>query len=138
MNQTDFTKQKRKDFYQTYREVWATNRNIRSRTDAVMAAINHPAPRFYVSSEEAYKEICRISRQQSFYVRSAIYQQMYRDIYDRCKPLIDKGISVKEAVDFVIEQQAPRFYITYSTALVQIHRHLETLKSKKQEEIVCK
>lgn len=81
------------------------------------AAIDSPAPRFYVSYNAASRAYNSMLKGLAV-SKNPIKAQMYDIIFHKVSALLDKNksLSLKEALNIVLESPAPSFFISYNSA----------------------
>lgn len=108
------------DLYSAYIDVLGCpNRPLLYR-DILEVAVKRPAKRFYISSSRAY-QVVRATMKGEKVLLSEERQRMFNDIIDRVKVELQKGICLRHAVECVIDQPAPEFYIKSSSAKILLH-----------------
>lgn len=108
------------DLYSAYIDVLrCPNRPLLYR-DILEVAVKRPAKRFYISSSRAY-QVVRATMKGEKVLLSEERQRMFNDIIDRVKVELQKGICLRHAVECVIDQPAPEFYIKSSSAKILLH-----------------
>ncbi len=108
----------------------------KARRAAAAFTIANGHPHYHVAHERAYRCVCHLlSAEQKKACNARTYrtseemglpkhrlrQQMWYEITSRVSALTDKGMSISEAIDHVLEHcRASRFFITPVTALTKI------------------
>ncbi len=111
----------------------------RARRAAVEFTVANGRPHYHVEHERAYRCVCRLmnahdkgsstartyrtyhSLDEMSLAKNRLRRQMWYEITQRVMALRDRGMSVSQAVDHVLEHcRASRFYITPATALTKI------------------
>lgn len=119
-----------KDLYALYKRIVFDAEEL-SCKDIVEEIYNSPAPRFYVcvkTAVEAVQAILkggRISRMLP--ERQRMYAEIFRRFLDRHEVFPEH--SVEEVVSFVIQQQAPSFYMTRGSLMRTISRHRRRIRN---------
>ena len=106
------------------------------RMAAVMFTIHHGHPHYHVDLERAYRCVCRQlkaeekaasnartydSHEENGLAEGRLRRQMWQEITQCVRTLLEQGMSVESAVEHVLEHcRASRFFITPSTALTKI------------------
>lgn len=114
-----------------YRALWSAytqalrNPDIRTRDEAIRAAINSPQPRYMVSEEKMTRAISRLLKGQTppFQPNGLHYKAMV-DIYDIAKQLLTlpsfKGMSISFITAYAINTPAPCLFMSYHRARLAI------------------
>lgn len=100
---------------------------------AVCAAIvQQPCRRFWVSPLRASIVVSNIIKGDDLSSMSANKREMYREIYCRYCELIvhNPGMSLYRAVATVVEQPAPKFYLTPGSAKIMISKARKEWRKK--------
>ena len=108
----------------------------KARRAAVQFTIANGHPHYHVDHERAYRCVCHLINADQKHAHNArsyrtgngaglpkrrLRQQMWYEITSRVSALTDKGMSISEAIDHVLEHcRASRFFITPVTALTKI------------------
>ena len=108
----------------------------RARRAAVVFTIANGHPHYHVDHERAYRCVCHLLRTdekkgagaRTFRThenigmpKSRLRQQMWYEITDRVRALLQQGMSVDSAIDHVLGHcRASRFFISPATALTKI------------------
>lgn len=101
---------------------------------AVQFTIDNGHPHYHVDFERAYRCVCHLLKDSEKAASNArtyriddgvpqtpLRQQMWQEITDRVRCLLQQGMSVQRAVEHVLEHcRASRFFISTSTALTKI------------------
>lgn len=104
-------------------------------TEVLTNVVNSPSKRFWVSSERASNIISEMCAGNNLSGMKLNKQLMFREIYRRVVQMKDmpryKNYRLSELVSIVIEQPAPKFYITPESAKIIIH-HIKKRECYKQ------
>ncbi|MEG1724103.1 MAG: hypothetical protein RR313_01785 [Anaerovoracaceae bacterium] len=117
---SDFTEQRNRDILSAYKKILATH-DVKLHKDAIRLTINSSAARFYVSAESAAKTLNRIRSGDNLSEIKQHRREMFNELYKRyleCKRTYefhDKSLSY--ICTFIVEEPAPKFYLTIATAL---------------------
>jgi len=87
-----------------------------------------PAKKFYVSEEQALRIVTRLYKGKDTYIKSREKVQMYHDILERVRDTIRPIDTLSLAIRRVIQQEAPRFYVTPETARIILYRLMNNRK----------
>lgn len=103
--------------------------------DILNIVVNSRAKRFWVSEERATAVICKMLKGESIDYMSPLRQEMYREI---CRRVIHRKslkpyMTTTEAVLMVVNEPAPKFYITPESANMIICK-LRKRKRKEQSQ----
>lgn len=86
---------------------------------AYQRTVMQPAPRFYITSKQAYQVVSKMIKGDFSEVDSMIptRKRMYYEIFDRTMEAIQKrgysGKSLHHIMPYIVIQPAPEFYMTY-------------------------
>ena len=108
----------------------------KARRAAAEFTVANGHPHYHVDHERAYRCVCHLINADQKHAHNArsyrtgngtglpkrrLRQQMWYEITSRVSALTDKGMSISEAIDHVLEHcRASRFFITPVTALTKI------------------
>lgn len=95
------------------------NTTINARVEEVLSrAVNHPSRRFWVSEERALRVVRAMERGTIPPCFNALKREMYGEIHRRVRRLsaIHPDWPLKRLVWVVVNQEAPRFYLSVSSA----------------------
>lgn len=121
----EINEERNNDLYNTYRKVLDAAKHI-NLDEITFITINSPAKRFYVSEDRATQVVCCVLKgTKKLSDMIPCRSEMYEEIIARYKILKESNpdSTIKELVGKVIEQPAPKFYITLGSAKVIIARH---------------
>lgn len=124
----EFHTERAADLMRAYREYISSCSRIRM-PDLYQAIANAPAKRFWVSAERATVVVKKLLNGENLGYMRPGKRQMFLEIYNRVGKLKEKlpAATIEVLCARVIEQPAPSFYITPSTAKIIING----LKKKK-------
>lgn len=110
-----------KDLMRAYKK--ALSESGGSAADVYRKVAEMPAQRFYVSEERAAIVISNIHKGRSIANMRANKREMYEEIYRRVLLLQKErpGDSIYDLTFEVVQQSAPKFYLTPESARVLIH-----------------
>lgn len=86
---------------------------------------NSPAKRFWITAVRAYRAILLIRKGKRIHEHPyPLREEMYNEINKRVSVVLDKnpGMSLKKAVSIVVEQPAPKFYMSPGRIKISIIR----------------
>lgn len=108
----------------------------KARRAAAEFTVANGHPHYHIDHERAYRCVCHLINADQKHAHNArsyrtgydaglpkrrLRQQMWYEITSRVSALTDKGMSISEAIDHVLEHcRASRFFITPVTALTKI------------------
>lgn len=81
-----------------------------------------PAKRFYVSDEQAVRIVTRLYNNKDVYIKSKEKVEMYEEILKRVRDTVEDYDPLSITIRRVIQNPAPRFYITPETARIILYR----------------
>lgn len=127
----EYTEERDKDLIRAYREQIALCRTIHL-PELLERTVNSPSSRFWVSEGRAAIVISEMIRGDKLEKMNSMKREMFLEIYGRVLNLQSElpTLSIAELVWKVINQPAPKFYITPGSAKVIIHK----IKKKWYEE----
>ena len=119
----DFTRQRNEDIMRAYREQLALADYI-VMPEIFRKVAESPAKRFWVSEERAAVEVSRMLVGKSFSRMRANKREMFKEIFRRYIALRDlhPRKSLPELVSIIVNQPAPRFYLTPRTVGEFVYR----------------
>lgn len=121
-----FINERNTDLFKAFRHIVATC-EINSQKEAIQKAINTPSLRFWVTPECATKAINRIRRGDDLAEMKPHRREMFFEIFHRYTIAKEKkeyrGKSVSYICSFLVEEPAPSFYLTASTAIKLYEAH---------------
>lgn len=127
------SKLKMEDFIDTVnavkKEYRMAGRSIQNRR-ALQIAVSKPAKRFYVSVEEAIRQINNIKRGNGLRFKSSIKAEMYSDIYKMYINEVLNGDDMEykyDLIERIVTSPAPKFYINAKNAEKQIRYYYNHL-----------
>ena len=99
--------------------------------------VNAPSKRFWVSAERAAIVISSMMRGDTLEAMRPTKREMFREIYRRVKILQEKHpeMSISEMVLQVVQEPAPKFYLTAGSAKVIIYRVRKQWFKKRSQEL---
>jgi hypothetical protein len=125
-SKSDFTRQRDRELYAHFMDILSESRGVTLGEMFAMAA-RRPASRFWVSETRAAIVIGAMMRGEDtalldnmYAERRAMYEELFRRVCARMEA--DPGLCMTRAVDEVVCEPAPRFYITDKSAKVIIYR----------------
>ena len=104
-------------------------------TDILIATVNSPSERFWVTEKRAFDIIVKIRNGDNLdWMKQENKKEMFFEINNRVSIEMQKHprISLKSAVENVIIQTAPKFYLTPKSAKVIIHKIKKKWRKKRQ------
>lgn len=112
-----------KDLFRVYREIISNVRRIDIYKVAEEVA-NHPAKCFYVSEARALNVIRKMMKGENLDKILPLRKEMYEEIYRRVKEMRAKHPNrpLRDIVETILCQPAPRFYLTKSSCLTILYR----------------
>lgn len=119
----DFTRQRNQDILRAYREQLAKASYI-VMPEIFQRVADSPASRFWVSEERAAVEVSRMLAGKPFSRMRKNKREMFEEIFRRFLALREQypGKSVYELTSIVVNQPAPKFYLTARTVGEFIYR----------------
>lgn len=95
--------------------------------EAVKAAVNSPASRYWVSPNYLYREILRrkagkTTNMKRAYGKTAVYDQLYSDYLSIRNKTMYKDMPLPMLCDLLVARPAPRFYMSEKRAEEVIRR----------------
>lgn len=93
---------------------------------------NSPAKCFYVSETRALNMVRRMMKGEKLVRVLPLRKEMYEEIYRRVKEVRVKypEKSLRDVVEVVLDQPAPRFYLTKSSCLTILYRIFRKMRCK--------
>lgn len=120
------------DLYSAYIDVLRCPNRPYLYKDILEMTVKRPAKRFYISSSRAY-QVVRATKKGEKVLLSEERQRMFDEIIERVDVQLQQGVCLRHAVENVIDQPAPEFYIKSSSAKILLH-----YERKRQREIFRK
>ena len=141
INKRELCRERDKEFLELYRPTLDAllQKGIpesKARRAAAEFTVANGHPHYHVDHERAYRCVCHLINADQKHAHNArsyrtgngtglpkrrLRQQMWYEITSRVSALTDKGMSISEAIDQVLEHcRASRFFITPVTALTKI------------------
>lgn len=121
-----FINERNEDLFRVLRKI-ISSPEIYTQKEAIRQAINSPSVRFWVTGECATKAINRIRRGDKLTEMKPHRRKMFFEIYHRYNDQKSKkefsGKSVSYICSFLVEEPAPAFYLTLSTAIKLYEAH---------------
>lgn len=113
----EYAEARAKDLLNVYLTYITHSKHI-SMTEVYQAIPNKPARRFYVSEMRATAVVGKIMQGDRLLNMHPCKREMFFEIYNRYKRIKDnfKGFPLSHIIGIIIEQPAPKFYITSSSA----------------------
>jgi hypothetical protein len=114
MRRTSINEQKEEDIRWVYKKAILSFGDIAPfirKDKLVKKAMEFPAPRFYISYEEARRILSRMSRGVSVNIKRKEKKSMYQDLFNKFQEQRENGKSVPAALLEAINSEAPEFYI---------------------------
>jgi hypothetical protein len=134
-NVNDYTEQRTVELVRAYQKECAAAGTIRWK-EIVRRVCESPCSRFWVSEERAAIVISKMERGDDLSYLRKNRREMFREIYSRYLEVKAgrPGISFSEAAFIVVNQPAPRFYLTPLTAYHDIQKYKRRcLKERKNK-----
>lgn len=134
-----FTQERDEDLHSTYIELLSKAVHIHLPT-IMNELVNMPSRRFWVSEDRASIVIKNIIRGDDLSGMNPLRREMFLEIYRRCNILKsrDSTKSFSQIISEVLEQPAPKFYLTPLSAKVLLSRHRKRKRlclEKKKEQL---
>lgn len=141
INRRELCRERDKEFLELYRPTLDAllQKGIpesKARRAAAEFTVANGHPHYHVDHERAYRCVCHLINADQKHAHNArsyrtgngaglpkrrLRQQMWYEITSRVSALTDKGMSISEAIDHVLEHcRASRFFISPATALTKI------------------
>lgn len=122
-NVSDFTRERDEDLMRSFKEVLRDSRGL-SLPQILEEATQRPTKKFWVSEGRAAIVIGAMRRGMTIDNMIPERQEMYREIYRRvCREMdANPDLCLTHAVRQVIEQPAPKFYLSRKSAKTIIYR----------------
>lgn len=141
INRRELCRERDKEFLELYRPTLDAllqkgMTESKARRAAAEFTVANGHPHYHVDHERAYRCVCHLINADQKHAHNArsyrtgngaglpkrrLRQQMWYEITSRVSALTDKGMSISEAIDHVLEHcRASRFFITPVTALTKI------------------
>ena len=117
----EFEQQRNDDLMTVYHET-IVNADFVRMPDIYEKVANSPSQRFWVSEERAAIVVCAMLRGDKLTNMRPLKREMYNEIFSRVMKLRKQNPAtpISKLVAIVVEQPAPKFYITPGSAKVQI------------------
>ncbi len=126
-----FIKDRNKDLLSVFHKILLSSTGHITLSIIIDKLYHHPAQRFYISEEEAIKNVYSIIKNGKPKIRkkSDLRNQMYEEITRRALQIKEKDIQrpLNKIIDEVIYQSAPMFYLTKKT----LRKLISNLKNRK-------
>ncbi len=113
------TQERNAELYALYRKYMREGHTTHS--EAVRAAVNSPASRFWVSPNYLYQEIsnrrkgCRHVRQREM-KKTVLYDYLYCDYLKMKDRPLSRGLSLEALCDLLVNRPAPSFFLSEKRA----------------------
>lgn len=119
----EYTEERDKDLIRAYREQIALCQTIHL-PELLERTVNSPSSRFWVSEGRAAIVISEMIRGDKLEKMNSMKREMFLEIYGRVLNLQRElpTLSIAELVWKILNQPAPKFYITPGSAKVIIHK----------------
>ena len=131
----EFKQERDNDLMDVYRLAMKNAKYPVNLTEILTRVVNSPSKRFWVSSERASNVISEMHSGKNIEGMKLNKKLMFREIYRRVKQMQNlpqyMNYRLSELVLIVIEQPAPKFYITPESAKIIIH-HIKKRECYKQ------
>lgn len=117
----EYEEQRNDNLMECYHELLTSAQFVRM-PDIYSKVVNMPSRRFWVSEERAAIVVSAMMRGDSLDRMRPLKREMYNEIYSRAMELRDKHpkMPISQLVAQVVEQPAPKFYLTPGSAKVLI------------------
>lgn len=117
----EYEDQRNDNLMEVYHEIIVKANHVRM-PDVYEQVANSPSRRFWVSEERATIVVSAMMRGDDLKRMRPLKREMYNEIYRRAMALRDKSpkMPISQLVAQVLEQPAPKFYITPGSAKVLI------------------
>lgn len=129
----DFKEERDSDFLSSYLSVIKDHGKSAPfiKKEYILAqAIQRPAKRFYVSEEQCTRVISSMLKGKKGDIENPLKREMYAEIFQRVRQMIGStDQSLPDIIQTVINQPAPRFYLTLESAQI-LYYELIKQKSK--------
>ena len=134
ISKSAFSDARNAEFKAFYEEVLSLLLRKGNTTDvrraAMTYAIQNGRPRYHVSLSSAYPLVCKALKNGNLPITSANRLGFIAELTERVRPLTELGVSVWEALAFVIDHcYASRYWIESATAYTHICSHRESVRS---------
>lgn len=128
----EYEDERDEDLFCTFRLLIEETSHIKLR-DIYIQLVDMPAQRFWVSEERAAIVISDMFKGKSLKGMRPNKKEMFQEIFRRARELREKypNKSIAEIAFDVVRQQAPKFYITPSSARILIYKAKEKWKQRK-------
>ena len=128
------TQDRNKDLYENYKRVISMEKSI-VLPDVLRKTVESPAKRFYISSDRVYGVLVRWKKKGEIIKliteeRQEMYEEIYRRVLELEKSMPD--LPLLHVIEIIIEQPAPKFYITPKSADVILCKHKSILRKQRQ------
>jgi hypothetical protein len=109
-----------------------------SMPDIYRAIVNSPTPRFYVSAPRASVVIAKIEKGEDISYMRPTKKEMFYEIHRRFTKLKDKfpKRSICQIIEDIIEQPAPKFYLTPGSAKIMIQKAKKKWYAEKRKRLL--
>ena len=119
----EFQDERDKDLMRAYREQLSKQKGRINLPEVLLATVNSPSAKFWVSAERAMEMVRRIRSGRVLLKSQSNSREKYEEIAKRVDSLLAEHpqMSLESAVIQVIEGGAPKFYITPESAKLIIY-----------------
>lgn len=132
----DFLEERNNDLFEAYRNLLESARFI-DRTELSIRIVNMPAKRFWVSEERAAIVISAMMHKGDMPHLTETKKEMFDEIYKRALLVREQHptMSIYEVARIVVNQPAPKFYITPGSAKVIIYYKKKEWYEKRRKQL---
>ena len=120
------------ELYAAYQRALRDSR-YRSLQEILVAAVNSPAPRFFVSPKRARAVITDMFQGKNpLNNMHPTRQEMFREIFRRAQRIRQQypTMSLLDIAKRAVNSPAPKFYLTPHSAKIILHHHRKNIKTK--------
>lgn len=134
MRKQDFGPQLNRELYQAFKRIFITSKDPANIQEIYERVAQSPASRFYVSEEEAMRNVRRLVAHKGACMLSPLRQALYTEIAFRALCRHEQtGHPLNRCVAEVVNEPAPRFYLTPMTIKYKICQYRRELREKRVE-----
>ena len=117
----EYAEERMRDLMRAHDEYISSCRHIRMK-EVYGTIVNMPSKRFWVSDVRATKVVCSMLKGDLLESMRPLKREMFREIFRRVVELRERRpeLSVCDSCCIVVEQPAPKFYLTPGSAKVMV------------------
>ncbi|MBO7167748.1 MAG: hypothetical protein J6V61_03275 [Bacteroidaceae bacterium] len=132
----DFLEERNSDLFDAYRTLLESVQFI-DRTEISTRLVNMPSRRFWVSEERAAIVISAMMHKRDVPHLTPTKKEMFDEIYKRALVVMKENphLSIYEVARIVVNQPAPKFYITPGSAKVIIYYKKKAWYEKRKKQL---